>query len=755
LGKGKYLRHFSVAVILAVLASYFAVLLPLDITAWLAQAKLGEREASQEIVFVEIPQNALERLETRNKLATAISELENAGSERIFLDTLATGREYGAKNDALNDAVLGAENVYLVGKNVVNQGVQEWRFPGGLPVQGAKRTVEYKSFDPFGFVWNITPLVGIDGSTSRSFSSLLANQTSDSAGPIEIDYRFASQGIPRLSLDQLVAGEMPKGNFKDKSFVFGFGTLGLANTASIPGERSLPVSYISIMAAETIKAGGYKKYGGDALIWLVAAFLLLGFGLSGRQRHAAYGAATMAVFSALLLPIFFAFRIEVAPALLCLIIFGVARLIERWRGAHRLESTETGLPSLLKLEQVLAADTTGTKQAIIVAKIHGFSDVMASIPKAHHLAYFDTVVGRLRIADKELAVFASNGAYLIWTEPYETQDLISAHLSALRAIFANPLKVAERTVDVSLTFGIETNFTAEPSRRIADAIAIADQTSLADQPLIFGDVSDDIDREWKISLQSKIDVALDNGEIFPVFQPQYDVSSGEISGFEALVRWEDPERGFISPEYFIEQCEQAGRMEKLTRFMLESSIRAFKASRMGASDASLSINVSATLLGDTRLVQVIHEVLEKQGFPYERLIIEITETARIRDTKTATSVLNALASVGVKLSLDDFGTGTAGMETLYLFPFTEVKIDRLFTKAIATDAKARAIAGRVIDLGRTLDIVVVCEGVEDERTLSILRSMGCPIAQGYLLGRPNRDPDFALPYGEGQQLKIK
>ena len=241
---------------------------------------------------------------------------------------------------------------------------------------------------------------------------------------------------------------------------------------------------------------------------------------------------------------------------------------------------------------------------------------------------------------------------------------------------------------------------------------------------------------WNVSLQAKIDSALKTGQIYVVYQPQFRLPNEQLCGFEALVRWNDPERGLISPSYFIEQCEHAGRMEALTRKVFSEAIETINDSPFARGPYRLSMNVSATMLGDDRLVDILERTLSATGFDPARTTLEITETARIADFDRAKATLTRLQALGARISIDDFGVGAANLETLLRLPFDELKIDRVFVARIREDSKARNIVQSLISLSRNVGLEVVAEGVEDRFTLDILNSLGCEGVQGYVLGRP-------------------
>ena len=202
------------------------------------------------------------------------------------------------------------------------------------------------------------------------------------------------------------------------------------------------------------------------------------------------------------------------------------------------------------------------------------------------------------------------------------------------------------------------------------------------------------------------------------------------------MRWHDPSRGFISPMHFIQQCEKAGRMEHLTRYVLQSACSAGQLLHSRGRRITMAINISATLLGDMRIVSVVRTVLDATSFDPKFLVLEITETARITDYAAAGSVLEELRTIGVKISMDDFGVGAASFEAFYELPFDELKIDRLFVSNMAQNSKARAIVASVAAMGHEARITVVAEGLENPQDIGLLEAIGCQQVQGFAFSRP-------------------
>lgn len=233
-----------------------------------------------------------------------------------------------------------------------------------------------------------------------------------------------------------------------------------------------------------------------------------------------------------------------------------------------------------------------------------------------------------------------------------------------------------------------------------------------------------------------IRIALDRDEILMHAQPKLVIASGELAGVEMLARWQSPLYGNVPPDLFIEVAERHGLMERLTEVVLRKSLSACRDwSRQGL-ETSVAVNFSAGALHHLDLPDVIGRLLAEVGVAPEQLVIEITETATVQNRLHTLDVLTRLRLQGIGLAIDDFGCGYATLQQLKEIPFTELKVDRSFVYAAATDAAASSIVKNCIDLAHQLGLVAVAEGVETRRDWDLVASLGCDVAQGYYLARP-------------------
>src|SRR5712664_707727 len=232
--------------------------------------------------------------------------------------------------------------------------------------------------------------------------------------------------------------------------------------------------------------------------------------------------------------------------------------------------------------------------------------------------------------------------------------------------------------------------------------------------------------------------AIQNDVLRPYYQPLVDLSTGRITGFEALVRWPHPERGMISPAEFIPVAEETGLINGLGGLILR---RACMDAALWPDEVRVAVNLSPLQFRTGNLLAVVMDVLKQSGLPAKRLELEITETLLLEKSSQVLATLHALRALGVRISMDDFGTGYSSLSYLRSFPFDKIKIDQSFVRDLAANRDAQAIVRSIISLGIGLGVTITAEGVETEAELSCLRSEGCHEGQGFLFSRarPNAE----------------
>jgi diguanylate cyclase len=233
--------------------------------------------------------------------------------------------------------------------------------------------------------------------------------------------------------------------------------------------------------------------------------------------------------------------------------------------------------------------------------------------------------------------------------------------------------------------------------------------------------------------------AIARGELRLIYQPQKDIRSDDVVGFEALLRWTHATRGEVSPTEFIPIAEDTGTILQIGEWVLRTACRE---AATWNKPLTVAINVSAVQIHNVNFANVVHRILFETGLAPARLELEITETALIRDLDSALATLGRIQTLGVRIAMDDFGTGYSSLSNLLAIPFDKIKIDASFIKSVNINDKAAAVVRLVLGLGRALKLPVLAEGVENTDQMEFLQNELCDQAQGYLLGRPDNIEDF-------------
>jgi EAL domain-containing protein (putative c-di-GMP-specific phosphodiesterase class I) len=243
----------------------------------------------------------------------------------------------------------------------------------------------------------------------------------------------------------------------------------------------------------------------------------------------------------------------------------------------------------------------------------------------------------------------------------------------------------------------------------------------------------------RLQLEEDLRTALDSDALFVAYQPLIDLATGRAKATEALLRWNHEDFGPVSPVEFIRIAEETGLIVRLGARVLELACvqtAAWRAEHLDLAALQVAVNLSARQLSDPGLQATVQDVLLRSGLPADALWLEITESMLMDDPDGAIRVLQGLRELGVHLSIDDFGTGYSSLSYLRRFPVEELKIDRSFVVAMASDADDAAIVASVTALAHTLGLTVVAEGIETQAQLDSVRALGIDIAQGYLFSRP-------------------
>lgn len=394
------------------------------------------------------------------------------------------------------------------------------------------------------------------------------------------------------------------------------------------------------------------------------------------------------------------------------------------------------------------ASVGASKHAIFFIDLDNFKNINDTLGHDYGDLLLKDVSDRMLSCIASDDILARNGGdeFLILKNRFDTVDDLENFASQLVNVVHHPFILNDETAVVSMSVGIavfpNNGLTVSELIKNAD-IAMYNAKNSGKNSYRFFDsyMEDDVNR--KNDLADILSHVIDKNEIYLQYQPQVNVESGQVTGYEALMRIESELVGFISPAEFIPIAEETGIINILGEWALIEACNFNQVLiKSGFGPLRVSVNVSTTQLKDDHLIDIIKSIPEKTGMDLKHLEIEITESVLMNSFEHNLKLINQMKELGCSIALDDFGTGYSSFNYLTQIPIDTLKIDKSFIDGICSNEKGRCIADSIIDLAHKMDISVVAEGVEDNEQLQILQNQFCDTLQGYLFSKPLNSTDF-------------
>jgi diguanylate cyclase (GGDEF)-like protein/PAS domain S-box-containing protein len=407
----------------------------------------------------------------------------------------------------------------------------------------------------------------------------------------------------------------------------------------------------------------------------------------------------------------------------------------------------TGLPNrIVILEQadlMLGRCVEGDKQlAVFFIDLDNFKDVNDSLGHEAGDEVLRVVAERLsaRLRNSEMVGRMGGDEFVVLAESTDGSDPTTAIAKRLRAVLAEPIRILGRegpVIHVTASIGVAQGVPDSANELLRNADMALYQAKLAGRDCWVSFVPEMKSSALRnLQLRSELTSAIEEEQFLLLYQPIVDLHSGQVAGVEALIRWEHPEQGVISPDQFIPVLEQTGQIIDVGRWVLNEACRQGARWWSDNQQIGITVNASAHQLEDARFVDDVVTALQSSGLSPEALVIEITESSLMSTSETANRSLAVLKEHGVRVAIDDFGTGYSSLSYLLQFTVDALKVDGSFVSAMDTSQHAEAVVRAVLELGRSLDLKVIAEGIEDSEQLALLRAAGCKWGQGFLLSRP-------------------
>ncbi|TCU64548.1 diguanylate cyclase (GGDEF)-like protein [Bradyrhizobium sp. R2.2-H] len=410
----------------------------------------------------------------------------------------------------------------------------------------------------------------------------------------------------------------------------------------------------------------------------------------------------------------------------------------------------TSLPNRVlfheELEQGLRRTKSGDQLAVLCLDLDHFKDINDSLGHPIGDALLKEVGRRLKATVGEHDTVARLGGDEFAVVQIGRSEETAARSLAGRLVevIAAPYEIDDHQIVIGVSIGISLSPQdgSNPDELLKNAdLALYRAKADGRGTYRFFETGMDARAQARRLLEMDLRAALQRDEFQVYYQPIRDVASGRVVAFEALLRWNHPQRGLIAPINFIPLAEETGLIVQLGEFVLRS---ACTDAVTWPDDVDVAVNLSPVQFKSPNLIASVTDALAASGIDARRIELEITESVLLQNSEATLATLHELRAMGVRISLDDFGTGYSSLSYLRSFPFDKIKIDRSFVSELATREDSMAIIRAVTGLGRSLGIVTTAEGVENDVQLELLRREGCNQAQGYLFSRPRPASDVAM-----------
>lgn len=716
--------------------------------------------ASGSLTIVEIDARSLDRAGSwpweRERYATAIDRLIAAGATLVAFDV-----DFSASSDTASDRVLADAIARHPGQVVLGAFVQNESFAAGR--DGIVENRPISVFIQDAVIASVNVPVDKDGKVRRyAYSSSSGSQASiaptlagiSKSGGFAVDYGIDHRSIPHLSFDDVLQGRFDPALVKGRAILVGATALELGDEFATP-VGLLPGVVIHGLAYESI-------VNGRALMTLnplalMALCLALGLALLPRRdgrrlrvfliRH---GLVACAVVGApIVIQGFAPVSLSVAPLLATQLLFAVwathTELVRRGRSIIRereagllhlaLHHAETELPNrralLRRMEGVQASHRT---TCVVTVGVERHAEMRGVVGYNVANALIRKLAGRLAEITQADCVAHISSSVLAFSKADLGPDQLAELLDRLQSLETN-FVVDGHSIDIYLRIGAAQSegTTLSPESLVERAtLALGKARTTVGRAVVYDELAFGSPAN-NLALMTEMLDALTTGDVTHHYQPKMQTSDGLVTSVEALCRWNHPTRGPIYPDVFIPIAEETGQIRALTEWCFLQGIKDQAILCAAGHDITVALNISGRLLADESFT---NKVLEFASSVETKLCLEITETAVIESPERATRAIAAFRDAGMRISIDDYGSGLSSLGYLKMLNADELKVDRSLVTEVAQSQRDRLIMKSTIDLAHGLGMSVVAEGVEDSASAACLSLLGCDIIQGYWLSRP-------------------
>ncbi len=728
------------------------------------RSNIFAKNASANIIVAEMDAKSLQEIGQwpwdRAVHAQLINKLSAANAKTIAFDVDFSAQSNEKSDTALERAINNSDsNIILAtfaqqdGNQQLYENLPDPKFSKNALLASVNVTPNEKGqIDTYDYA----QVIG--GKIRPTLASILNKNSANVNERFIIDKAIDPNSIAYISVADIINDKFSPNDIDNKNIMIGATAIELGDRYATPVHGVLPGVYIHALAHETLYKGMNIVTINNIVTLVLTIILLLLFQFfNSRSKAKKY------------LPIFSSFLLSaIIITEMALYVFGLAYLKSGLAIAFLISyltiNTIINLIESVKNEQYkdaimrLPNKKSMEKQArlikrkrIAIAHISNYSEINSITTDRVIREAIYKIASRLQFMSSNDMAFIVGSNQLAWFIDDEIVDLES-YFETLSSFFLSPVQVEDQRLKFTIHCGFDESDTLDFERIFANASLAAYQSeTIGYRWVLYSDDMQKVAGE-KLSIISDIDKAIDEGEIWIAYQPKLDIHSNEVTSAEALVRWQHKIIGNIEPNLFIPILEKENRITDLTRFIIQATLRDVSQWNAMGKYLNCSINISAALLQDTAFIKESIALVVNSDVMCEQITFEITETSSLEDMNQATAILHKVRETGIKISIDDYGTGQSTLSYLRGFPANEIKIDQSFIKLMAINDVDRLMVGSTIEMAHKMNFKVVAEGVENEANLNLLRKIGCDTAQGWFIGRPVDALCFTKTWVETQDI---
>ena len=714
-----------------------------------SRAKLLTREPTGQVAIVEIDAKSLAELRSwpwpRQYHAEVVRQLHKSGASIIAFDVDFSARSHSGDPE-FAAAIREAGHVVLPIFEQTSTGRNE-----------DGRVLASRPDDVFKDAWvggvNIFPdrdgvvreypaATLIQGAIQPSIATLVAESHSMGDRSFQPDWAIDKQQIPRFSFADVMRGRVPADELRDKRILIGATAIELGDRYAVPRYGVVPGVVVQALAAESLLQERAIQRTGTAIT--ILGVLLIALLLAPRpiERPVRYAALCAVIVLAILAgPILVqsqwpALVDSAAWLFTAFATIAVQAGVEARRRLRLRSETdaESGLPNRSMLEKALTSEI-GAASVLVTASIERFETIRDGVGLAATNEMIRSAATTIQKAI-DTPVYRIAPDVLAWARPSDEADL-----RVVQGMFREPVITQAGPVDVTFTMGLDRADGGAAVLRIERALSAITSARAAGKSHEWYSGADPQVRR-QLSMMSDLRQAMEKGRLRLAYQAKMALQTGRITDAEALIRWYDADGKTVSPDEFIPLAEATGVIREVTIFALRTATADLKRWAQEGVPLRAAVNVSALDLATGDFAEEVHRILQESGVPASQLTLEVTESALIRSPAEAIATLTALREKGIRLAVDDYGTGQSTLSYLKHLPVHELKIDKSFVTTLAGSESDAIMVRSTINLAHELGLQVVAEGIEDAQTLDMLRSLGCDYAQGYFISKPVSPSEF-------------